>query len=124
MIGRMKKTTNKPKNWTLRFRAVDKDNFDEIKSHAKSIETRAATVKYRPIEVGDTLTFVCERERLVKKVVKKFHWPSIDTMAREIDFKKVMPSVSSVNEMKKVFSSYPNYDTKIRKYGLFGFVLY
>lgn len=38
------------KNWTLRFRAVDKDNFDEVKIGIKSIETRAGTVKYQHIQ--------------------------------------------------------------------------
>ncbi|MFZ4500561.1 MAG: hypothetical protein ACOYMZ_03695 [Minisyncoccia bacterium] len=54
------------KTWTLRFRAVDKKNFDEVKNGSKPIETRAATVKYQPIEVGDTLLFVCGKERLAR----------------------------------------------------------
>jgi len=111
------------KNWTLRFRAADKKNFDEVKSGVKSIETRAGTVKYQPIEVGDTLTFVCGKSRCVKKIVKKFHWPSINAMVKKIDFKKVMPSVDSVEEMKKIYASYPDYEQKIKKYGLLGFKL-
>lgn len=111
------------KNWTLKFRAVDKDNFDEVKSGVKAIETRAGTVKYQPVAVGDTLTFVCGPERCVKKVVKRYHWPSVDEMVEEIDFKKVMPTVGSVAEMKKVYASYPNYEQKIKEYGLLGFEL-
>ncbi|MEK7515584.1 MAG: hypothetical protein AAB555_01450 [Patescibacteria group bacterium] len=111
------------KNWTLRFRAVDKKNFEEVKNAIKSIETRAGTIKYQPIEVGDTLTFVCEEDRCVRKIVKKFHWPSIDAMVKEIDFKKVMPSIESVDEMKKMYTSYPNYEEKIKEHGLFGFEL-
>ncbi len=111
------------KNYTLRFRAEDKDDFNKVKAGIKSIETRAATVKYQPIEVGDTLTFVCGEERFVKKVSKRFHWPSIDAMVEEIDFKKVMPSVGSVAEMKKIYASYPGYEQKIKEHGLLGFVL-
>lgn len=111
------------KNWTLRFRAIDKKNFDEVKNDAKSIETRAGTIKYRPIEAGDTLTFVCGQKRCKKKVTKKFHWASIDAMAKEINFKKVMPSVSSVEEMKKIYASYPDYEKKIKEHGLLGFEL-
>ena len=110
-------------NWTLRFRVVDKDNFDEVRNGLKHIETRAGTPKYQDIAVGDTLTFVCGPERLVKRVVKKYHWPSVDAMVEEVDFKKVMPSVGSIEEMKKVYSSYPDYDEKIREYGLLGFEL-
>jgi|SRR3989344_5459261 len=111
------------KTWTLRFRAVDKDNFDEVKSGIKSIETRAGTIKYQPIAVGDTLTFICEKERLTKKVVKKFHWPSIDAMVEEVNFKSIMPLVESVDEMKKVYMSYPDYEKKIKEHGLLGFEL-
>ncbi len=54
------------RTWTLRFRSVDKKNFDEVKNGSKPMETRAATIKYQPIEVGDTLLFV-----LVKNVYLK-----------------------------------------------------
>lgn len=111
------------KNWTLRFRQVDKDNFDEVKDGTKFIETRAGTIKYQPIEVGDTLTFVCGKERCIKKIAKKFRWPSIDAMVKEIDFKKVMPSIKSVEEMKRVYASYPDYEQKIKEHGLLGFGL-
>ncbi|MDP2655248.1 MAG: hypothetical protein Q8P17_01670 [bacterium] len=111
------------KNWTLRFKAVDKDNFDEVKNGIKSIETRAGTIKYKPIEIGDTLTFVCGQERCIKKVVMKFHWPSIDAMVKEIGFKKVIPLVKSVDEIKKVYMSYPDYEKKIKEHGLLGFEL-
>ncbi|MFA6278705.1 MAG: hypothetical protein WCS97_03705 [Candidatus Paceibacterota bacterium] len=111
------------KNWTLRFRAVDKDNFDEVKIGIKSIETRAATIKYQPIKISDTLTFVCGKEKCVKKISKKFHWPSIDAMVKGVDFKKIMPSVDSVEEMKKIYASYPDYEKKIKEHGLFGFEL-
>lgn len=111
------------KNYTLIFRAVDKGNFEKIRNGLKSIETRAATIKYQPIEVGDTLTFVCDDERFTKKIIKKFHWPSIDAMVEEVDFKRVMPAVESVEEMKKEYASYPDYDEKIKQYGLFGFEL-
>ncbi len=111
------------KNWTLRFRASDKKLFGELVSGAKSIETRAATIKFKPIEVGDTLTFVCGTERCVKKVMKKSHWKNVDAMLQEVDFKKVMPSVASVAEMKQAYASYSGYEQKIKEHGLFGFVL-
>ena len=111
------------KNWTLRFRVVDKKNFDEVKNGVKSIETRAGTIKYQPIEVGDTLTFVCGQNRCVKKITKKFHWKNIDAMVKEVNFKKVMPSVKSVDEMKKVYASYPDSEKKIKEHGLLGFEL-
>ena len=111
------------KKWTLRFRAVDKKNFDEVKNGLKPIETRAGTIKFQPIPVGDTLTFVCGEDRCTKKIIKRFHWPDIDSMVKEVDFKKIMPSVQSVDEMKKAYTSYPDYEKKIKEYGLLGFGL-
>ena len=109
------------KNWTLRFRAIDKENFDELMSGIKTIETRAATTKYQPIEVGDTLTFTCEDERFMKTITKKYIWPSIDEMLGEVPMQSVMPSVNSVKEMKEEYSSYSGYNEKIREFGLLGF---
>lgn len=105
----------------FRFRAVDKKNFEEVKSDIKSIETRAGTIKYQTVKVGDTLTFVCGQDQCLKEIIRKFHWPSIDAMVKEIDFKRIMPSVQSVDEMKKIYASYPDYEKKIKKYGLLGF---
>lgn len=111
------------KTWTLKFRAQDKDNFDEVRSGIKEYETRAGTIKYQPIAVGDTLTFVCGEEKFSKKITERHHWPSVDVMVKEIPFKKIMPFVSSVEEMKKVYAAYPDYEEKIKEFGLLGFKL-
>lgn len=111
------------KNWTLKFRAVDKKTFNDVKNGVKSIETRAGTIKYQPIEVGDTLVFVCGQEKCTRKIVKKFHWKSMEAMVKEIGFKKIMPSVESIEEMKEVYATYPDYEKKIKEYGLLGFEL-
>src|SRR5687767_7203242 len=74
------------KNWTLRFRQIDKENFNDTRKGRKSIETRAATTKYVSVAVGDTLTFVCGKDRFTKKIIKRYHWPDIDTMVKEIPF--------------------------------------
>lgn len=111
------------KNYTLRFRAVDKADFENVRSGRKSIETRAATVKYQPIEIGDVLVFSCAGEKFSKTITKKYHWPSIDAMVGEIDYKKVMPEADSIDDMKKVYATYPGYEEKIRASGLLGFEL-
>lgn len=111
------------KIWTLRFRQIDKKNFDEVKNGSKQIETRAASTKYQPIVEGDVLQFVCEKETLSKKILRKQHFASIDAMIKKIPFKKIMPSVKSVEEMKKAYSSYSDYDQKIKQFGIFVFEL-
>jgi len=111
------------KNWTLRFRVVDKDNFEEIRSGKKSIETRAATVKYGPIKAGDTLTFVCGNKRCKKVIKKKHHFRSPIAMIRKLPLKRIMPDVKNLGEMQARYASYPGYEEKIKKHGLFAFEL-
>lgn len=111
------------KSYTLRFRAADKSDFKNVRIGLKSIETRAATVRYQPIRAGDELIFSCGGEKFSKKIAKTYHWPSVDAMAKEIDYKKVMPSVASVEEMKRTYASYTGYESKIKEFGLLGFEL-
>jgi ASC-1-like (ASCH) protein len=111
------------KNWTLRFRVVDKKNFEELRRGIKAVETRAATVKYQPIEKGDTLTFVCGKEKFSKTITKRTHFKSIDAMFRKIPYKKIMPDLKSKDEAKMRYYSYPNYKEKIEEFGLLAFEL-
>jgi ASC-1-like (ASCH) protein len=83
------------KHHILCLRAKDKSIFDEIKKGLKRVETRAATDKYRKILKGDTLVFVCGKERLEKKIKKVEVYKSLDAMFRKINFKKIMPSQAS-----------------------------
>ncbi|MGM0629443.1 MAG: ASCH domain-containing protein [Patescibacteria group bacterium] len=109
------------KKHIFKIRQIDKLVFDSIKDGRKSIETRAASVKYHKVEPGDILIFVCENQRLEKKVKKVDLYKSIDEMVDVIDLKKIMPFVNSVDEMKKTYYSFPNYEEKIQKFGLIAF---
>lgn len=110
-------------NHILIFAEKDHHNFDEVKAGTKSIETRAGAPKYQSIVAGDILTFICGEDKLTKTVTKVYRWKNIDEMVKEIPLKKVMPSVESIEDMKKVYSSYPNYDQKIKEFGIIGFEL-
>lgn len=120
---------NKPKfyygmkTWTMRFRAVDKDNFDEVRSGLKSVETRAATVKYVPIEIGDRIKFVCGKDSFTKTIKKKYHFKTVATMVKKIPLEKIMPDVATLAEMNKRYAGYPGYTEKIKKNGIFAFEL-
>ena len=107
----------------LRIRKVDRFVFDSVKEGDKIIETRAATVKNRKIKKGDFLVFVCEGEKLEKEIKKVSYFKSIDGMVKEIDFKKIMPFVNSIEEMKQVCYSFSNYQEKIKQFGLVAFEL-
>jgi len=111
------------KTWTLRFRAVDKKNFEELRKGIKAVETRASSVKYQPIEKGDVLIFTCGKDKFSKTITKKTHFKSIDAMLKKIPFKKIMPDLKSLEEVKKSYYSYPNYKEKIKKFGILAFEL-
>ena len=82
-----------------------------------------ATDRFRKIEAGDALIFFAGGEKLEKKVKSVGIYKGVDELISEIDFRKVMPFVSSVEEMKKVYYSFPNYKEKINKFGLIVFML-
>ncbi len=109
------------KTWILRFRVIDRENFLEIKQGLKTIETRAATEKYRSIKRGDVLVFVCGKQKM-KRVVKSVAiFRSIDIMTTRIPFRKIMPSIESIGGLRDVYYGYPGYREKIKKWGIIAF---
>jgi ASC-1-like (ASCH) protein len=111
------------RNWNIRFRAIDRERFEEVRSGRKSVETRAATIKYQPIIEGDTMTFVCGKEHFTLSVKKKNHFQSPKALFKTIPLKKVMPDLKSVTDAEKRYASYPGYAEKIKEFGLFAFEL-
>jgi ASC-1-like (ASCH) protein len=111
------------KTWNLEFRESEKENFDQIQSGVKTIETRAAAPKYQDIKEGDELLFICGEEKLAKKIVKIRHFKNLDEIFEQIPYKNIMPSVESADELKGIYLSYPEYDKSIEKFGMFAFEL-
>ena len=107
----------------LRFRRKDAADFERIRVGIKSVETRAASPKYQSLEMEDTLVFVCGKDRFSKIIKKKYHFKSIRAMFQRIPFKKIWPEAKSAKEPEKIYYSYPNYEEKIKKFGIFAFEL-
>ena len=106
------------KKYILRFRAVNRKNFNEIKDGLKSVETRAATVRYQDIKKGDTLVIVCGKARITKQVKRVRRFKTIGSMFKAIPFKKVSPSLRTAAQARAVFYGYPGYREKIKEFGL------
>ena len=104
--------------YILRFRAVNKNTFTEIKYGKKTVETRAATVKYRSIKAGDILVLSCGKERFEKKVKRAKIYKTISSLVRAYPIKKIMPKINSEKELREAYYSYPKYKEKIKKFGL------
>jgi len=115
-------TTN-PKKYILRFAAANKKTFDAIKSGAKTVETRAGTLRYLPIKAGDVLVCVCGTNRLEKTVKKVTHVKSISALLKKYDPGVINPGVTDLKGMEKMYYSYPGYKEKIEQYGILAFEL-
>ena len=107
--------------YILRFRKINKDTFDFIKKGVKKVETRAATKRYKNINKGDTLIFVCGKGYFSRKIRQVKHFKSIDALARTYPVKKVMPQEKTLSGMKKKYYSFPGYRQKINQFGLLAF---
>jgi ASC-1-like (ASCH) protein len=108
----------KTKNITLRFRATNRDIFEAIRSGKKKIETRAGSPKYFDIKAGDTLVFVCGKERFNKKVKSVHKFKSIKALHKIYKPIEINPKTKTIQESEKMYHSFSGYREKIKKYGL------
>ncbi len=111
------------KNYRLIFRQTDRDKFEEIANGLKTIETRAATTRYQPIQPGDSLTFVCGKDQLTKVVADVAHFDSLEEMFAALPLGKILPSVATTDDAKKVYFGFPGYKEKIEANGIVAFSL-
>lgn len=102
----------------LKFNKINRDMFLMIRNGQKTIETRAATKKYRDIKTGDQIIFVCGKEKFIKKVKIVRIYKSISSLIRKYKPIQIVPTIKTSKELEKVYLSFPNYKEKIKKYGL------
>lgn len=102
----------------IRFREIDRDGFNLVKTGYKTIETRAATPRYRGIKVGDILTFTCGRDRFNKTVVAKQVYRNARALLKSVPLSQVAPDRTTKQQMLDRYASFPDYEQKITKYGL------
>jgi ASC-1-like (ASCH) protein len=107
----------------LRFRAVDKDNFEAIRDGRKRVETRAGSPRYQKIAAGDVLVFSCAGNQLEKTVREVVSVSSVDELFSKFALADVFPEAKDIEEAKATYHSYSGYREKIATYGLLAFVL-
>ena len=106
------------KKHVLRFRAVNRDIFDAIRSGKKKIETRAGSPKYFNLQVGEELVFVCGKSRFSRKIKKVRKFSSIKALHRVYKPQEINSKTKTIAESENVYYSYPGHKEKIKKYGL------
>ncbi len=109
--------------YILRFRKINKHTYTDTKEGRKTVETRAATEKYRKIKKGDSLIFVCGKDKFEKKVRKVKIFKSIAALVKNYPINLIMPETTSVKDLREAYYGYQNYREKIKKYGLIAFEL-
>jgi len=107
----------------LKIRAIDGAVFAAIKNGVKKIETRAAIASYRKIKKGDTIIFVCGGKSIEKEISGAVLYKSIGALFRQYKVKDVFPGLTTINEARKVYYSFPDYREKLKKYGLIAWKL-
>lgn len=102
----------------LRFRAVNRDIFEAIRVGKKKIETRAGSPRYFNIEAGDTLVFICGKDRFEKRAKKVKKFKDIKSLLKAYKPQDINPKTRNLEESEKMYYSFPGYKEKIKKYGL------
>lgn len=106
------------KKTILRFREVDRNIFNAVKDGKKTVETRAATITFRRIQPGDILVFLCGKDKFERKVKSVGFFKTILAMLQKYKVGSIMPGASSEEDLRKMYSSFPGYEEKIKKFGL------
>jgi ASC-1-like (ASCH) protein len=106
------------KRYILRFRQIDRNIFEAIKNGEKTVETRAATVKYRNIAAGDIMSFVCGDECIEKNIESAEIFKDIDSLLQKHRLKDIGPYITNREHLIKMYYSFPGYKEKIAKFGL------
>lgn len=118
MIEGMKKGA---RTYTLRFRAVDRDIFDAIRSGKKNVETRAATPKYAHMKKGEMLRFVCGAKKFEKRITRVAKFRTITGLLRHYKPEQINPKAHSKKEIEAMYVGFPGYREKLKKHGLVAF---
>lgn len=106
------------KKHTLKFRAVNWDIFEAIRSGRKKVETRAATVKYQNIKADDRIVLSCDGDKFEKIVKSAKVYKSIGSLLKKYKPSQIVPGVKTAKKLEAIYFSFLGYKEKIKKSGL------
>lgn len=106
------------KEHILKFRAINRDIFNAIKSGKKKIETRAGSTRYQSISKGDTVILVCGESKIRKVITSVEKFKSIKGILKKYKAMDINPKTKTLAEAEAMYYSFPGYREKIKKYGL------
>ena len=112
------------REYILKFNESNIDSlysFNALKKGYKWVETRAATPKYREVQIGEILVFICGKERLEKTVRNTSIFKDIKSLLTTYKITDIMPNKTRAEELEDAYYSYPGYKEKIEEFGLVAF---
>lgn len=101
------------------------DLFDFMRFGKKTIDTRANTPKYQDICIGDKLVFesIATKDKIIRRV-KAIRWhETIAEAVKHEDYTKILPGLKTLEEITQAYYYFPDYEEKIKKWGLVVFEL-
>ena len=111
------------KQYTLIIREVDRAIYDALKSGKKRVETRANSPKFAKIEVGDVLVFKCGEDSFDQQITSIKRFADINEMLDCYQVQDINPKLQTRDQLVAMYHSFPDYDEKIRQFGLIAFEL-
>lgn len=111
------------KKYTLVIREVDREIYDALRSGEKKVETRANSPKYVAISNGDFLVFKCGDNSFEKQITVVKRFSDIDKMLSCYRVQDINPRLKTREQLITMYNSFPNYDEKIKQFGLIAFEL-
>ncbi|OGN17033.1 MAG: hypothetical protein A3C88_02435 [Candidatus Yanofskybacteria bacterium RIFCSPHIGHO2_02_FULL_50_12] len=106
------------KTHVLRMRSENRDIFDAIKEGKKKVETRAASDKFKKIEVGDKLKFLCGPSSWESTVAAVKTFKTIPALLKTYKPQQINPKIKTGDNLRDMYYSWPGNKERIKKYGL------
>lgn len=105
----------------FRISEKNKNIFEALKSGAKKVETRAATSRYKNLQKGDLVSFLCAGKRIEKEIANVTYVASIDALLKKYKVKEINPEYTTKKELMDMYYSFPGYEEKIKEFGIVAF---
>lgn len=105
------------------FREQDKDSFDRIASGEKIYETRAGSPEYLKVSTGDDLVISCGTDTITKTVTEALHFATGEELLQNISVEAVCPKGTTNEQLLEKWNSFPNYQERIKEFGIIAWKL-
>lgn len=102
----------------FKIAANNRKIFEAIKIGRKKVETRAATVRYKDIAVGDVIMFTCGKDCFERTVGRVTIFTSVDEMLAKYKVEDIDPTRHTADELKRLYATFPDYSEKIEEVGI------